>query len=29
MKNEKAFYMNNEVTEINSCSLEEHQLCLV
>lgn len=29
MKNKKAYHMNNEVTEINSCSLEEYQLCLV
>lgn len=29
MKNEKAYYTNNEVTEINSCFLEEQQLCLV
>lgn len=29
MKDEKAYYVNNEVTENNSCLLEDYQLCLV
>lgn len=29
MKNEKAYYMNNNVIEVSSCSLEEYQPCLL